>query len=193
MTNSTTNSTDSTRETWTAAIRYITGRKLAEEALGFLAHVSGLLDAHADPADWGAAVAKSCVPYLASAVSIDIAGVPEPVISSGGRFDPTLRTLREIAAQSEANRLIVSEHEKLAGTAQSLPAGLSDELVGSAVVVGLVFRGCSSGSLALLRTPQHAKGAFGPADLALISELASRIALGNAFTEVSARASTVAG
>jgi hypothetical protein len=188
-----TNSTDSTRETWTAAIRYITGRKSAEEALGFLAHVSGLLDADADPAGWGAAVAKSCVPYLGSAVSIDVTGLAEPVTAPDDRFDPALHTLREAASLAEANSFVVSEHEKLAGTGRALPDGVSDELVGSAVVVRLTFRGRTSGSLALLRTPQHPMGALGPSDLALISELAARLALGNALTEVSARASTVTG
>lgn len=186
-----TSSTDSTQETWTAAIRYITGRKSAEEALGFLAHISSLLDTDQGPAEWGRAVARVCVPYLAAAVSVDITGVDGPVDEPADRFESTLRELRERAASSGEQVFVVSAHPKLAGTAQAPPE--RDPSFGSAAVVRLAFRGRASGALVILRGPTHPKGPIGPADLALISELANRLALGNAFTEVSARASTVTG
>jgi hypothetical protein len=189
-----TSSTDSTQETWTAAIRYITGRKAAEEALGFLAHISSLLDVGPEPADWGRSVALACVPYLGSAVSIDITGVADPVLAPDERFEPALCTLREVASRADETTFVVSDHPKLAGTAHALPEGdVPATLVGSAVVVRLAFRGRGSGQLVIVRTPRHPRGAIGPADLALISELASRLALGNAFTEVSVRASTATG
>jgi hypothetical protein len=189
-----TSSTDSTQETWTAAIRYITGRKSAEEALGFLAHVSALLDADSEPAVWGRSVARACVPYLGSAVSIDVTGVADPVLAPDERFEPGLHTLRQIASRAQQATFVVSDHPKLTGSAHTLPAeDASVTFVGSAAVVRLAFRGRPSGQLVVVRNPQHPKGVIGPADLALISELASRLALGNAFTEVSARASTATG
>jgi len=185
-----TSSTDSTRETWSAAIRYITGRKAAEESLGFLAHVSGLLDTQPEPAKWGRSVAQVCVPYLVSAVSIDITGVDGPVVEPDSRFEPVLATLRTAASASDDTPFVISSHEKLADvsrTGADVPAGLS------AAVVRLTFRNHVSGQLAVVRTPEHNKGPIGPADLAVLGELASRVALGNAYTEIAARAGSTSG
>lgn len=185
-----TSSTDSTRETWSAAIRYITGRKAAEESLGFLAHVSGLLDTQPEPAKWGRSVAQVCVPYLVSGVSVDITGVDGPVVEPDARFEPILATLRAAAEGTDDTPFVISSHEKLADvtrTVADVPAGLS------AAVVRLTFRNHVSGQLAVVRTPEHSKGPIGPADLAVLAELASRVALGNAYTDVSTRASSVSG
>ncbi|MGH3828590.1 MAG: hypothetical protein ACRDQX_15685 [Pseudonocardiaceae bacterium] len=186
-----TSSKDSTQETWIAAIRYITGRKAAEEALGFLTHISSLLDAEQEPVEWGRSVARACVPYLGSAVSVDIAGVRDPVLEPDERFEPALRQLRAAASYNGEAASVISDHPKMASIARAAPAeDVPATLFGSAAVVRLVFRSHASGYLAVLRTPEHPKGAIGPADLALISELASRLALSNTFTELAARAST---
>lgn len=185
-----TSSTDSTRETWSAAIRYITGRKAAEESLGFLAHVSGLLDSQPEPAKWGRSVAQVCVPYLVSAVSVDITGVDGPVVEPDSRLEPVLATLRKAAASTDDTPFVISSHEKLADvnrTVADIPEALS------AAVVRLTFRNYVSGQLAVVRTAEHSKGPIGPADLAVLTELANRVALGNAFTEVGSRAGSVSG
>ncbi|HTK67077.1 MAG TPA: hypothetical protein VL595_32180 [Pseudonocardia sp.] len=185
-----TSSTDSTRETWSAAIRYITGRKAAEESLGFLAHVSGLLDTQPEPAAWGRAVAQVCVPYLVSGVSIDIAGVDGPVVEPGGRFEPVLAMLRSAAAGADDTPFVISTHDKLVDVSRTV-AGVPDGL--SAAVVRLTFRDHVSGQLAVVRTPEHGKGPLGPADLAVLAELANRVALGNAYTQACAAAAPRAG
>lgn len=185
-----TSSTDSTRETWSAAIRYITGRKAAEETLGFLAHVSGLLDTQPEPAKWGRAVAQVCVPYLVSGVSIDITGVEGSVVEPDSRFEPVLATLRSASAAADDTPFVISTHEKLADVSRTV-ADLPDGL--SAAAVRLAFRNHVSGYLVVVRTAEHSKGPIGPADLAVLTELANRVALGNAYTEIATRTGSVPG
>jgi len=67
-----TDGTSSTRETWALAINYITGRKRAERALGFLAETSHLLAASLDYRGALGRVAGLTLGYLADFCSIDL-------------------------------------------------------------------------------------------------------------------------
>ncbi len=179
-------STASQTESWNTALRYIAGRKAAEESLGFLAHISATVRQTTDPEAVGAAVAKACVPFFASAVALDTPARPAAVEGPDGS-SAALEALRDLAADRGQRQLVVSTHEKLAD--RTVPDHL-DLLRGwgldSAAVLALEYRGVTSGHLVLVRDAKHRRGALAPSDLALAVEVADRIAAFNAFAARSA-------
>ncbi|MFI2782704.1 hypothetical protein [Streptomyces sp. ALB3] len=170
-------------EDWTTALRYISGRKAAEESLGFLAHVSSTIRSTVDPADVVPATAKACVPFFASAISLEAPAVHgEPVVQAPDEFAAALSEVRALADSAGRPRLVVSDHEGFsAETDPRLLEQLREWGVGSAVALALEFRGVPGGRLVIVRGPAHRRGPVGPGDLALVSEVADRVAAFNAF------------
>ncbi|WP_438290439.1 hypothetical protein [Streptomyces sp. HUAS TT7] len=174
---------DSSTENWATALRYIAGRKAAEESLGFLAHISATIRNTAGLPDIVPAVARTCIPFLGSAISLDAPAVhPEPVVRSPDGLSAALDGVRTLAGSSGEQRIVISEHE---GCAQLTDPRHLELLrgwkAGSAVAVTLDYRGVSGGRLVLVRGPEHRRGPIGPGDLALIDEVADRVAAFNAF------------
>ncbi|ARP73358.1 hypothetical protein LK07_30240 [Streptomyces pluripotens] len=171
-----------TTENWNTALRYIAGRKAAEEALGFLAHITATVQRAADIEEVVPAVAKACVPFLGSALSLGtLATHSRLVVQSPAEFSTALEGVRSLAEDRD-EPLVISGHEGMAG--QTDPGHLDllrQWKAESAVRLPLVYRGVRGGHLVLLRGPKHRRGQIGPADLALVSEVADRVAAFNAF------------
>ncbi|MGA5821168.1 GAF domain-containing protein [Kitasatospora sp. NPDC094028] len=167
---------------WTTALRYIAGRKTAEESLGFLAHVSATVRNTPELLDVVPAAAKACVPFFATAVLLEAPAVhADPVVHGPEESRPALRELLGAAAGTEP-RLVVSGHEGLAAQSDpQLRARLGEWGVDSAAVLRLEFRGVPGGRLVAVRGATHRRGPFSPGDLALLGEVADRIAAFNAF------------
>ncbi|MEW2069858.1 hypothetical protein [Streptomyces sp. NPDC007346] len=176
-------STEKPAENWTTALRYISGRKTAEESLGFLAHISSTIRGTAEPRDVVPATAKACVPFFASAISLEAPAVhDEPVVQGPDEFAAALAEVRALAESAGRPRFVVSEHEGFSGqTDPRVLEQLRERGIGSAVALALDFRGVFGGHLVIVRGPAHRRGPVGPGDLALVSEVADRVAAFNAF------------
>ena len=189
-------SRDSTAETWAATMDYIVGRKRAEEALGFLAACSREL---ADTLAYETAmsrVASYAVPFLAGWCTFDL-------LESGDGPTQTIAEQRISQLSSEqTKRMREFLHQPDGPTAHGMAwvtstrrplaysdaKGLADacnqatlaaaQRVGirSALVVPLLARDQLLGFITLVRTGAHKQQRFGPADVALVDELARRVA-----------------
>ena len=171
-------------QNWNTALKYIAGRKAAEESLGFVAHVSTTVRETADQNVVIPAVARTCVPFFASAVSLDARPLhSEPVVQGPEELTVVIGALRGLAADTEGRQLVISEHQ---GFGQQTDPRHLELLRGgnvdSAVVIRLDYRGLSGGLLVFVREKKHRRGSFSPGDLALASEVADRVAAFNAFT-----------
>lgn len=177
------NGPENPTENWNTALRYIAGRKAAEESLGFLAHVSTTIQQTTQLKEVLPAVAKVCVPFLGSAVSMgSLAMHSQLVVQSPTEFSTALESVRGLVGDNAGQRLVISGHEGL--VKQTDPGHLTllqQWKVDSAVGLPLNYRGLRGGHLFLLRGQGHRRGPISPSDLALISEVADRIAAFNAF------------
>jgi hypothetical protein len=182
--------TESPAQNWNTVLKYIAGRKAAEEALGFVAHVSTTVRDAAEEAGVIPAVARACAPFFAHAVLLDAETThSRPVFQGTDELAAVVETLRKLAAETGERQLVISEHEKLTDKTdprhlELLRAGGGD----SAVVVSLAYRGLSGGHIVFVRQEKHRRGPFGPSDLALSSEVADRVGAFNAIAGLSARA-----
>lgn len=177
------NSTESPVENWNTALKYIAGRKAAEESLGFLAHVSGTIRDTREIPDVIPAVAAVCVPFLGSAISLDApATQDEPVVQCPAQFAAALEGVRTLARATTDAQFVISSHEGLAKRTDpehlELLRGWDAD---SAVAVSLAFRGVPGGHLVLVRGAAHRRGPISASDLALISEVAGGVAAFTAF------------
>lgn len=183
------NTTESPAQNWTTALKYIAGRKAAEESLGFVAHISTTVRETEDMEGVIPAVVRSCVPFFATAVSLDAGPTHgQAVLQAPDQLATVIEALRGLAAETEQRQLVISEHEGL--TAQTDPRHLELLREGggdSAVVLSLAYRGLSGGHLVLVREAKHRRGAFSPGDLALASEVADRVGAFNALAGMTAR------
>jgi hypothetical protein len=170
-------------ENWNVALKYIAGRKAAEESLGFLAHIGATIRRTPEPADVVPAVATACVPFFGSAISVDSpATQDDPVVRCVGDLHAALAAVRILAAEHPGEDLVISSHEKLVNRSHPGHLALLREQGGdSAAVVPLSFRGVRGGLLVLLRGAQHRRGPLSPGDLTLLGEVAGGIA---AFTSL---------
>jgi hypothetical protein len=175
--------TESPAQNWNTALKYIAGRKAAEESLGFVAHIGTTVRETEAMADVVPAVARTCVPFFASAVLLDAAPTHgRAVVQAPDGLAAVLEALRALAAETEQRQLVISEHEGLAPKTDPRHLELLHEGGGdSAVVVSLAYRGLSDGHLVLVRESGHRRGAFSPADLALAREVADRVGAFNAL------------
>ncbi|MBB1253318.1 GAF domain-containing protein [Streptomyces alkaliterrae] len=177
------NSPGNQTDNWTTALRYIAGRKAAEEALGFVAHVSATIRSTEEVKDVVPAVADVSVPFLASALSVDApASRAERVVRGPETFTAALEGVRRLAETGDGARLVISAHEGLAK--QVDPARLEklrEWGAESAVVLPLDYRGVAGGSLVLVRDGRHRRGVISPSELALVTEVADRLAAFNAL------------
>ncbi|GHE14735.1 GAF domain-containing protein [Streptomyces alanosinicus] len=170
-------------ENWSAALRYIAGRKAAEESLGFLVHISTAIQQAPQLKEVVPAVAKACVPFLASAVSLGaLATHSQLVVQSPTEYSTALEGVRGLITEAGDQKLVISEHEGLLKQTDPghLPL-LRQWRASSAVAVPLTYRGLRGGHLVVLRGDGHRRGPISPGDLALISEVADRVAAFNAF------------
>ncbi|GAA0449835.1 hypothetical protein [Streptomyces olivaceiscleroticus] len=177
-------------QNWNTALKYIAGRKAAEENLGFVAHVSATVRETKDAADVLPAVARTCVPFFATAISLDAGPTGgQAVVQAPDELNTIVQTLRELAVETGQPQLVISEHEKLAKKTDPRHLELLREGNGdSAVVLSLDYRGLSGGHLVLVRAEKHRRGAFSPSDLALASEVADRVGAFNALAGLTALA-----
>lgn len=183
------NTTESPAQNWNTALKYIAGRKAAEESLGFVAHVSATVRDTEDAADVVPAVARACVPFFATAVSLEAEPTHGQAVFRGAdELNAVAEALRALAAETGQPRLVISEHEGLAAKTDPRHLELLREGGGeSAVVLSLAYRGLSGGHLVLVRQAKHRRGVFSPGDLALASEVADRVGAFNALAGLTAR------
>ncbi|MET9533754.1 MULTISPECIES: GAF domain-containing protein [unclassified Streptomyces] len=174
---------DKSSENMNTALRYIAGRKAAEEALGFLAHVSATVQKTTALKDVVPAVAKACVPFLASGASLGaLATHSQLVVQSPTEFSAALEELRALAEERGAEPLVISTHEALVKKADPHHLDLLRQWnAGSALALPLDYRGVRGGHLVLVRGDKHRRGAFSPGDVALTTEVADKVAAFNAF------------
>ncbi|GGX90997.1 hypothetical protein [Streptomyces anandii] len=184
------NTTESPAQNWNTALKYIAGRKAAEESLGFVAHVSATVRDTEDPAAVVPAVARACVPFFAHAVSLDAEPTHGQAVFQGpDELTAVTEALRGLAAETGQRQLVISEHEGLAAKTDPRHLELLREAGGdSAVVLSLAYRGLSDGHLVLVRQEKHRRGAFSPGELALASEVADRAGAFLALAGLTARA-----
>ncbi|MCS0639777.1 hypothetical protein NX801_29900 [Streptomyces sp. LP05-1] len=170
-------------ENWNTALRYIAGRKAAEENLGFLVHISATVRQTPAPEDVLPAVAKACVPFLATAVSLDAPATPgRPAVQSPPELTRALDGVRKLAEAGSGRRLVISGHESLVKETDPDQLELLRQWeADSAAALPLDYRGVRTGHLVLLRAGGHRRGPIGPGDLALAGEVADRVAAFHAF------------
>ncbi|MDR6594575.1 GAF domain-containing protein [Saccharothrix longispora] len=187
-----TSSTSSTQETWGVAIRYIVGRKSAEEALGFLAHCGAALSGTVDLDVSLREVARAGVAFLAdvSRISLVEGGVPaETVTEHVAGLDPAV-VARQLAflddgAAGSGDRTpdVLAEghpvvYAESGGSATEESRSDAAELgVLSALLIPLSVRGRLVGTLTLVRAGARKKTGFGPSDVALAGELGRQVAM----------------
>ncbi|WP_112261436.1 GAF domain-containing protein [Lentzea terrae] len=191
-TTSTTSSTSSTQETWGVAIRYIVGRKSAEEALGFLAHCGAALSGTVDLDVSLREVARASVAFLAdvSRISLVDGEVPaETVTEHVVGLDPAV-VARQLAffadgaaglgdrtpdVLAEGKQVVYAES---GGSATEKSRSDAAELgVLSALLIPLSARGRMFGTLTLVRAGVRKKAEFGASDVALAGELGRQITM----------------
>lgn len=184
------NTAESPAQNWNTALKYIAGRKAAEESLGFVAHVSTTVRDTEGAAGVVPAVARACVPFFATAVSLDAESTHGQAVYQGSDdLTAVIEALRGLAAETGQRQLVISEHEGLAPKTDPRHLELLREGGGdSAVVLSLAYRGLSGGHLVLVRQANHRRGAFSPGDLALASEVADRVGAFNALAGLTTRA-----
>ncbi|MER6443759.1 hypothetical protein [Streptomyces venezuelae] len=177
---------ESKTDNWATALRYIAGRKAAEESLGFLAHVSALIRTTPEPDAVLTAVARACVPFFGSAVLLEapaLGGIP---VTAGAEGPAAALPELLAAAGPGQERVVFSDHEGLAGLDGTLaPDRLRERGADSGVGLRLSYRGVPGGRLALVRAGDHRRGPIGPGDLGLLGEVADRLAAFNAFAGLS--------
>ncbi|GAA2424867.1 hypothetical protein [Streptomyces glaucus] len=170
-------------ENWNTALRYIAGRKAAEESLGFLAHISATVQQTPQLKEVVPAVAKACVPFFASAVSLGaLATHSQLVVQSPTGYSTALEGVRNLLSENGTEKIVISAHEGL--VKQTDPGHLTrlrQWQAESAVALPMTYRGVHGGHLIALRGEEHRRGPISPSDLALISEVADRVAAFNAF------------
>ncbi|MEU5633263.1 hypothetical protein ACH47C_22445 [Streptomyces rishiriensis] len=181
--------TESQTQNWNTALKYIAGRKAAEESLGFVAHVSATVRDTEDAAAVVPAVARTCVPFFAGAVSLDAETTHDRAVFHGSdELAAVVDALRGLAAETGQRQIVISEHEGLAAKTDPRHLELLREGGGdSAVVISLAYRGLSGGHLILVRQADHRRGAFSPGDFALACEVADRVGAFNALAGLTAR------
>lgn len=177
------NSAGST-ENMNTALKYIAGRKAAEESLGFLAHIGTTIRTTADPAEVLPAVTTACVPFFGSGISVESPVAAEPVTRSVGDFAAALRVVRSMGPADPDEQIVISDHAGLRSRTDPARLALLREQGGdSAVALPLRYRGVHAGLLVLVRGPQHRRGPLGPGDLALLGEVAGGLAAFAAFAD----------
>jgi GAF domain-containing protein len=182
-----------TKETWALAIQYVVGRKRAEDALGFLAEVSGVMASSLDYAANVQEVASLAVPFVADYCSIDLVDAtgalhqlglatsplvtPEAAPRFRGLLHPQLspatygvpKVLRECKREILRTDIAVSPlpewHFKL--------SALDGR---SALIVPISARGHMFGAISLVSLGAGLGRVYGVGDDALINQVALRIA-----------------
>jgi GAF domain-containing protein len=206
---------DEVKKTWGQAIRYIVGRKRAEEALGLLAAAGTALSATPDREASTQAVANYVVPYLADWCRIDRLdenGSPRTIaVARAAKLPPAMAAAfdefvdrPDRSWSSRIGRVRDSRkpflyspastgHQDPAGTNGAAPtagtngaaptagtngagpkAGLPG--VGTAMIVPIEEGGRLLGTICCATAGVRKTGTYGPADLALLTEIARRVA-----------------
>ncbi|HEX8699787.1 MAG TPA: GAF domain-containing protein [Myxococcaceae bacterium] len=187
-----TDGTSSTRETWALAINYITGRKRAERALGFLAETSNLLAASLDYRAALGRVAGLTLGYLADFCSIDLldegGALAQVGLAQSEHVDPSLLGPLRLylypqrtpltggvlhALETGKPERMSSEPEGAAGPRAERLA----ELGGAAsLIMPILARGQRLGAISIVSLRLGVAKAYGPEEEALLQQLALRAA-----------------
>ena len=189
---------DKSKQTWGEAIRYIVGRKRAEEALGLLSAAGAALSSLPDLGTATKAVANYVVPYLSDWCRIDRFdgdGTPTKIaVAIAPKLPATLeRTFEEFferpdrAGSSPMRQVWQSRKYFLHadGSNVQLPStnGAGHEAscspIGTAMIVPIEEGNKLLGAVSCATVGVRKTGRYGPAELALIAEIARR--LGSAF------------
>jgi GAF domain-containing protein len=197
---------DEVKKTWGQAIRYIVGRKRAEEALGLLAAAGTALGASPDREAATQAVADYVVPYLAdwcrfdrldengSPRTIAVARAAKLPPATAAAFDefvdrPDRSWSSRIGRVRDSRKASVyppaaAGHQESAGSNGTAPAagtkGAGPKAgppgVGTAMIVPIEEGGRLLGTICCATAGVRKSGTYGPADLALLTEIARRVA-----------------
>jgi GAF domain-containing protein len=200
----------STKETWGLAIQYVVGRKRAEDALGFLAAVSGVLASSLDYAANVQAVASMAVPFIGDYCSIDL-------VDATGALHQVGLAMSRVVQPATAPRLRGLLHPQLSPATYGVPKVLREckreilrtdiapspppewhvklsALDGKSVlIVPVSARGHVFGAISLVSLAVGLGRVYGAGDEALINQVALRIAAAVELAQVVGRPAARAG
>lgn len=185
------------QDTWVTAMKYILGRKRAEEALGFLAEVSKVMASSLDYSSTVVTVTGLVVPFLADWCSVDllsqdgsacqlaVAVVDQVDQKLAEQFDTFFRPCTPSHLDGIPQVLLTGRSETYSLSA----AGMKPEAHGpqevlsrlgltAAMAVPITARQELFGSISLVALERVRGRCYGHADLALAEELARRLASG---------------
>lgn len=182
-----------TKSSWHTTLDYITGRKRAEQGLGFLTTAGDRLNGATTLTDAVQGAIDIAVPFLADWIAVDLALVdtnPKPASyvasSQGASANPSL--YYELSANLNkyarpGGRLLVLSAAKATDCTQRF-SDISGEIsrqatnadIASAAVIPMIANGYQPGLLTALRVSQRRDPEFGEAALLLLGDLAKRLA-----------------
>lgn len=149
----------SNQQQYTGVVRYIAGKKRAEEALGFVSACASALEQSTDLADGLQATVDRCVPLLGTSCLIEVSGsAAAPLARATAGADGPLPSVET-------------------ATVAATRAPSDDEV--TALACGLDYAGQRYGRLVVARLSTNGEGApvFDDFDRALVSEVARATAL----------------
>ncbi|MEO7193518.1 MAG: GAF domain-containing protein [Pseudonocardiaceae bacterium] len=179
-------------KSWNTTLNYIVGKKIAEQALGFVTTVGECITEASTLEQAMQGALDQAVPFLADWLSASLAadgldGQPTEYISSsrGATAQPDqYRTLAAgLGARTGRTQLTLSVATAVISPAQphdatdGLLRQVADAGVGSAVVLPLAANGRTPGLLTAFRVAGRRDPEFDNAALRLLTDLAGRLAL----------------
>lgn len=184
-----------TSNDWSRALRYVAGRKAAEESLGYLAHVMHLLSSAPENNTIQRTfqdVAEASVPMLGTAAWI-VMSTPasQPSAEHRVQFPPTAPQLTSQEVQSSldnAKKPVAMGNVDVPGPMLGPSAGggklLDRTGLASVLAAPMLFRRSHYGFVIAGRGPAHPRPTIQPRDVALAGQLAQLLAL---YTSYSSR------
>ena len=186
----------STKETWAIAINYIVGRKRAEQALGYLAAASDAMAASLAYQENVAKVAALSVPYMGDVCAVDLLDedqvlrqlafqCSEDTEGMEGALRALLYTQRrplrggvlKVIESGEVERLVV-EGGALPDASDERATEMVDAGLSGLLIVPLHIRGAVQGAVSLLSLRAGSARTYGAAEVALMNQVALRVAAG---------------
>ncbi|MBV8931906.1 MAG: GAF domain-containing protein [Kutzneria sp.] len=167
---------------WNTTLNYIVGKKIAEQALGFLTTAGERITAASTLAEAMRGALDEATPFLADWLSVRLTASETEYVSSSKGATASSEQYRELAkllaggtaplTLSVASGEVSPEHPDGELLRHAAAAG-----VGSAVVLPLVTNGNTLGLLTAFRVTARTDSEFTDAACRLLTDLAGRLAL----------------
>lgn len=191
----------STSPDWSRALRYVAGRKAAEESLGYLAHVTHLLSSSSENDTIQRTfqgVVEASVPILGTAAYIVMntsghQASPElpvqclqcPATASPLVPQEVLLFLDNAAKPLAAGNVDVPDH--MLGASSSSSKLLVSTGLAAVLAAPMLFQRSHHGFVIVARSPSHPRPAIQARDVALIGQLARLLAMYTSYSSVAIR------